>query len=49
MATNRVPSECDPGEKWDRCVADVILKTGISLANGRKITVVVFAEQVSDS
>ena len=25
---NKVPSEEELGEKWDRCVADTILKTG---------------------
>ncbi len=25
------PSEDVPGEKWDRCVADTALKTGVSL------------------
>lgn len=28
-------SEDEPGEKWDRCVADVIIKTGAeSLSSG---------------
>ena len=30
---NTVASEDELGEKWDRCVADTILKTGTSLVH----------------
>ena len=28
MANKTLRSEEEPGQKWDRCVADIILKTG---------------------
>ena len=28
MSATKTASEDEPGEKWDRCIADTILKTG---------------------
>jgi hypothetical protein len=30
-AAQKIASEDELGQKWDRCIADSILKTGISL------------------
>ena len=32
-SSSKVASEDELGEKWDRCVADTILKTGTSLVH----------------
>ena len=32
-SSSKVASEDELGEKWDRCVADTILKTGMSLVH----------------
>ena len=29
MNERKVASEDEPGEKWDRCIADAIVKTGV--------------------
>ena len=29
MSERKVASEDEPGEKWDRCIADAIIKTGM--------------------
>ena len=29
----KVASEDEPGQKWDRCVADTILKTGMVVSH----------------
>ena len=31
-AAKRTASEDEPGETWDRCIADSIIKTGIDAA-----------------
>lgn len=28
-AASKVASEDEPGEKWDRCIADTVIKTGM--------------------
>ncbi len=31
MSERKIASEDEPGEKWDRCIADAIVKTGVSV------------------
>ncbi|XP_064383847.1 MICOS complex subunit Mic10-like isoform X1 [Halichondria panicea] len=42
MTERKVASEDEPGEKWDRCIADAIVKTGTGFGLGLAFSLLLF-------
>ncbi len=51
MSERKIASEDEPGEKWDRCIADAIVKTGVSVCaiSIREIVLLMIQLKVTDN